>query len=215
MKNRFLFLFSILFLAVSGCQGEKEAVDSAPPSSSGTSPIASQIVEASCGECQFGMPGKGCDLAVRIDGMSYFVDGSSIDDHGDAHSESGMCNCIRKARVTGEIKGDRFSATSFKLLPLDKEQVEKDRQNKLKKSRLGASFAMKGKTELFVHDVWVQGLAGKSGLQKGDQIVVVNGKPAADLDHDSLKLILDKESAIVFGIKRDGESLEIKVDASK
>ena len=28
-----------------------------------------QVVEASCGQCQFGMKGKaGCDLAVRIDG---------------------------------------------------------------------------------------------------------------------------------------------------
>ncbi|KIQ19306.1 glutaminyl-tRNA synthetase, partial [Flavobacterium sp. MEB061] len=31
-----------------------------------------QIVEASCGECQFGMKGKSCDLAVRIDGKTYF-----------------------------------------------------------------------------------------------------------------------------------------------
>jgi hypothetical protein len=33
-----------------------------------------QIVEASCGQCQFGMEGHGCELAVRIDGKSYFVD---------------------------------------------------------------------------------------------------------------------------------------------
>jgi hypothetical protein len=30
------------------------------------------------------MEGHGCELAVRIDGKSYFVDGSSIDSHGDA-----------------------------------------------------------------------------------------------------------------------------------
>ena len=28
---------------------------------------------------------KGCDLAVRIDGKSYFVEGTKIDEHGDAH----------------------------------------------------------------------------------------------------------------------------------
>ena len=33
------------------------------------------IAEASCGQCQFKMEGKGCDLAVRINGKSYFVDG--------------------------------------------------------------------------------------------------------------------------------------------
>jgi len=77
----------------------------------------SQIVEASCGECQFGMKGNSCDLAVRIDGKTYFVDGTKIDEHGNAHAEDGFCETIRKAEVTGEIINDRFKATSFKLLP--------------------------------------------------------------------------------------------------
>ncbi|MFB9108775.1 DUF6370 family protein [Flavobacterium gyeonganense] len=74
------------------------------------------IVEASCGECQFAMKGKSCDLAVRIDGKSYFVDGTTIHDHGDAHAEKGFCNAISKALVTGEIVNNRFKATSFKLI---------------------------------------------------------------------------------------------------
>lgn len=74
------------------------------------------VVEASCGECQFGMKGESCDLAVRIDGKSYFVDGTTIHDHGDAHAEKGFCNAISKALVTGEIKGNRFKATSFTLI---------------------------------------------------------------------------------------------------
>jgi hypothetical protein len=49
-------------------------------------------VEAACGECRFGLPGSGCDLAVRIDGVAYFVDGTGIDDHGDAHAQDGFCN---------------------------------------------------------------------------------------------------------------------------
>jgi len=76
-----------------------------------------QIVEASCGQCNFGMKGNGCTLAVRIDGKAYFVDGTSIDKHGDAHADDGFCSAIRKAEITGEIVGDRFKATSFKLLP--------------------------------------------------------------------------------------------------
>jgi hypothetical protein len=76
-----------------------------------------QIVEASCGQCQFGMEGHGCELAVRFDGKSYFVDGSSIDSHGDAHASDGFCSAIRKAEVVGKVVDNKFKVTSFKLLP--------------------------------------------------------------------------------------------------
>lgn len=79
-----------------------------------------QIVEASCGQCQFKMDGKGCDLAIRIDGKTYFVDGTSLNSHGDAHAEDGFCSAIRKAAVTGEVVDNRFKATSFKLLTEEK-----------------------------------------------------------------------------------------------
>jgi hypothetical protein len=74
-------------------------------------------VEASCGECQFKLEGKGCNLAVRIDGKAYFVDGTKIDEHGDAHAKDGFCEAIRKAQVQGEVVNNRFKATYFKLLP--------------------------------------------------------------------------------------------------
>ena len=77
-----------------------------------------QIVEASCGQCQFGMKEKGCDLAVRIEGKSYFVKGTSIDSYGDAHAKDGFCTCIRKAEVVEEIKDNIFIATYFKLMPI-------------------------------------------------------------------------------------------------
>ncbi|MCK8142106.1 DUF6370 family protein [Flavobacterium sp. I-SCBP12n] len=79
--------------------------------------IKPQIVEAACGQCQFDMKGHGCDLAVRIDGKSYFVDGTSIDAHGDAHANDGFCAAVRKAEVVGKIVDDRFKVTSFKLVP--------------------------------------------------------------------------------------------------
>jgi len=79
-----------------------------------------QVVEVSCGQCKFGMTEKkGCDLAVRIDGKSYFVEGTKIDDHGDAHAHDGFCEAIRKAEVVGEIKDNRFVVTQFKLLPAE------------------------------------------------------------------------------------------------
>ena len=74
-------------------------------------------VEASCGQCKFGLPGKSCDLAIRINGKAYFVDGSNIDSHGDAHAEDGFCNSIRKAEVQGQIVDKRFKATYFHLIP--------------------------------------------------------------------------------------------------
>jgi hypothetical protein len=104
MKKILTFLF-VLSSAVILAQDKKE-----------NSKI--QIVEASCGQCQFKMEGKSCDLAVRIDGKSYFVEGTNIDSHGDAHAADGFCASIRKEEVIGEIKDNKFVVTHFKLLPL-------------------------------------------------------------------------------------------------
>ena len=80
-----------------------------------------QVVEASCGQCQFGMKDKpGCDLAVRIDGKSYFVEGTDINKHGDAHAHDGFCSAIRQAEVVGEVKNNKFVVSQFKLLPQKK-----------------------------------------------------------------------------------------------
>lgn len=106
MKN--LFSIVLLFTALLSSAQEKKEV------------LKPQIVEVSCGECNFGMKGKSCDLAVRIDGKTYFVDGTKIDDHGNAHAKDGFCEMIRKAEVTGEIVNNRFQATTFILLPEEK-----------------------------------------------------------------------------------------------
>lgn len=77
-----------------------------------------QTVEASCGQCQFKMKGKGCTLAVRIKGKPYFVDQAKIDDFGDAHDVMGFCNAIRKAKVQGEVVDGKFVASYFELLDI-------------------------------------------------------------------------------------------------
>lgn len=76
------------------------------------------IVEAACGECQLGMKGESCDLAIRMNGKAYFVDGTNIDDHGDAHAKDGFCHAIRKAKVQGEIVNGRLKASYFQLEPI-------------------------------------------------------------------------------------------------
>ena len=100
-----------LFLAITASAQEKKEQ------------TKTQIVEASCGQCQFGMKEKGCDLAVRIEGKSYFVKGTSIDSHGDAHAKDGFCTCIRKAEVVGEIKDNLFIVTYFKLMPIQQPKL--------------------------------------------------------------------------------------------
>lgn len=77
-----------------------------------------QIIELSCGQCQFGLTSeKGCSLAARIDDKAYFVNGADIDDFGDAHDkEIGFCEVIRRAEVTGEIVNERFKVSSVKII---------------------------------------------------------------------------------------------------
>lgn len=79
------------------------------------------IVDAACGQCQLGLKTEkhSCDLAVRIDGKSYFVENFTMKQFGNAHGENGMCKTVRKAKVTGHGENGRFMATSFELLPVD------------------------------------------------------------------------------------------------
>ena len=108
---KFIPALIVFSLFVNGCGKKTQASTDKPDPAKKI-----RIVEASCGECQLGLPGKGCDLAIRIDGKAYFVDGTSIDKHGDAHAEDGFCEAIREAEVQGEIVNDRFKATYFKLI---------------------------------------------------------------------------------------------------
>lgn len=74
------------------------------------------LVEAACGQCQFKMAGKGCTLAVKLNGKTYFVEKAHIDGFGDAHSDEGFCNAISKAKVQGRIVNNKFVATYFELV---------------------------------------------------------------------------------------------------
>lgn len=120
MKKIFVFIILLTSFAVNA----QETRDKAEKNEAKKEKTKTQIVEAACGQCQFGMNAKGCDLAVRIDGKPYFVDGTSIDQHGDAHAHDGFCNTIRKAEVSGEIVENRFKVTSFVLLD-NKKEVKK------------------------------------------------------------------------------------------
>lgn len=101
----------------SGCARTDDPAPAAQDPADDTRTIAaSRTVEAACGECQFDMEGDSCDLAVRIDGVGYFVDGTGLDDHGDAHAPDGFCNAVRQAKVVGEVIDGRFVVESFELV---------------------------------------------------------------------------------------------------
>lgn len=114
MKSFFTFLLLLGFLSTSAQPKEVSKPDPARKL---------LTVDASCGQCKMGLKGKGCNLAVKIADKAYFVDGSDIDSHGDAHADDGFCNKIRKANVQGEVVNNRFKATYFKLLPEPKKET--------------------------------------------------------------------------------------------
>ncbi len=75
------------------------------------------IVDASCAKCQMGKNNdEECILAVEINSDIYYVEGTTIDDHGDAHASDGFCNVVRKAHVEGIINDGRFYLDKFRLL---------------------------------------------------------------------------------------------------
>jgi hypothetical protein len=109
MKKLFLIFFLAAFTS---------AAQSKPAGKLDTSkPVLT--LEATCGTCNFEMPGKDCFLAVRYEGKAYAVEGTGLDDHGDAHDEKGFCMVVRKAKVQGSLKGDKFVVTYFELLKLE------------------------------------------------------------------------------------------------
>jgi len=102
-----LFFISALFLLASCASLNKSA-----------EPI-SGVYTVSCGKCNFEMTGDACDLAIEVEGNYYYVEGTGLHDHGDAHADDGLCSVKRKAKVTGEIKKGVFVSTSFELIPVE------------------------------------------------------------------------------------------------
>ncbi|MEQ8768069.1 MAG: DUF6370 family protein [Planctomycetota bacterium] len=112
------FAALMLCLVAASCSSEDEAASTTQ--SEMFVEVDGLKVDAGCGRCQFGLDDDGCELAVRMLETTYLVDGSSIDDHGDAHADDGLCNAVRQAEVAGRVEDGRFIATSFQVLPLEK-----------------------------------------------------------------------------------------------
>ena len=95
------WLLGLFFIGLIACKSNNKALE--------------REVEVSCGQCNFNLPGDGCDLAVRFNDTAYFVDGTHIDEYGDAHAEDGFCQSISSATVIGEIKDNRYQVYSLEL----------------------------------------------------------------------------------------------------
>lgn len=111
MKFIYILICSFALTLTASAQSTKPKTDTPDPSKK------IDTLEAACGICQLGLKGDDCALAVRVDGKAYYVDGTHIDSHGDAHAKDGFCNMIRKAEVQGMLTGDKYKVTYFKLLP--------------------------------------------------------------------------------------------------
>jgi hypothetical protein len=108
-KLLFCLIASLFFTAANAQDNTKKKLEFNPKS-----PVYE--LDATCGTCMFKMDGKGCMLAVKFKDKNYFVEGTDIDDHGDAHDKDGFCNAIKKAKVQGSVIGDKFLVTYFALI---------------------------------------------------------------------------------------------------
>lgn len=111
MKFSLILVCSLIVTLSVSAQSTKLKTDTPNPSQK------TDTLEAACGMCQLGLKGDDCALAVRVNGKAYYVDGTHIDSHGDAHAKDGFCNMVRKAEVQGALAGDKYKVTYFKLLP--------------------------------------------------------------------------------------------------
>ncbi len=110
MKSLLFILFFSAFSVIGLAQVNKNLASKPDPNKQLLS------VDVSCGECNFGMSGNSCDVAIFLNGKKYFVDGVGINDYGHPHAKDGFCMAVHKAEIQGEIVKDRFKATYFKRL---------------------------------------------------------------------------------------------------
>ena len=128
-SNRsFVLLFSLALILVSNfvfascgsCQVQAKPTLKKSNSLVSTIPESGNIegfAIASCGMCNFAYKrSKGCSLTIKIGDTVYPVEGNSIHDHENPHSEEGMCSAIRVAYVSGKVKGNKFYSESFTLI---------------------------------------------------------------------------------------------------
>ena len=115
-----LFIINIAYSGCGGCQINNKVKptfkSSAFINQKSKSGKIDGFVIASCNKCNLGnFNNEKCGMAIAIDKNIYEVKGYSHD-HRKAHYKDGICNTLRIAHVSGNIKGDNFIAESFILM---------------------------------------------------------------------------------------------------
>ena len=118
------FLTSFVYSVCGGCATDVNKSKAVKPESFSNQMIISVpndgkingLVVASCGTCNLGAKGKGCNLYVKIGESVFPVKGTSIHDHGNAHGKEGFCLMARAAWVKGEIKDNILHVDMMKLV---------------------------------------------------------------------------------------------------
>ena len=115
-----MFIINIVYSGCGGCQINNKVKPTFESSAFvNQKPKSGKIdgfVVASCNKCNFGnFKNKKCSMAISIDKNVYEVKGHTHD-HRKAHNDDGICNALRIAHVSGNIKGNNFIAERFTLM---------------------------------------------------------------------------------------------------
>ena len=101
-------------LALAGCSAEVSESSGAEMSGSqpvGAEPAGAQSMEVGCYGCIFGAEdASGCELAVRLEGTPYRVEGPFPNAHA-----LGLCDAAGEAKVVGELQDGKFVASAFSM----------------------------------------------------------------------------------------------------
>ena len=120
-----IFIINIIYAGCGSCQGDKTPTNKPIHEKSTvntlimsipTNGLIDGLVITSCGKCNLGTDDRGCSLSAKIGDTIYPVKGTSVHDHGDAHSSTGFCSAVRVAWVKGKIKKNALHTDSFILV---------------------------------------------------------------------------------------------------
>ncbi len=116
----FLFLSNLMLAGCGKCQINNKKVatkkTSAFVSSVPSNGKIQGFVIASCNKCNLGkISDKKCSMGIRVKDKVYAVEGHSHNKK-EAHNQDGICNTLRVAYVSGQIKGEKFKSSDFVLI---------------------------------------------------------------------------------------------------